>query len=417
MNAVILDELHDRNWVLCKVSLWDYLQSVNPDTSFDFEIQRGIVKNVYLDSILDSVVSNEPFPPLTLLVNNINKDGNQIAIDNFSILDGLQRTYRLWVYKQILEIAKEPDLFEGSHWKSLSESIRDIKLQVPDVAKVVPFAILQKLFSADSNISLSKLEAAFKSYNVYIYVWGNLNEKEIVNKMLLLNAGQMRVSIQHQYELMFLRIFSGLDTPVVLVRSKEPRYASVKRGNREPGQFLFTTLVIGLRSFIEKKPIRLDRNFNLNDEESISEVDASFYFSKPTLEHFLNCIYEYDCNMSNQSEEFKKWLVKDTTISSVLAATGYCIKRTCKDEDEFRKKSMEELPTILNNKLGTVSIFQLDKFEEQYERLSSVRINIGNVLRRAIFNYCVSLILGKSISWKEAFRKANVKDSKEEEYD
>ena len=66
MNAVILDELQERNWVLCKVSLWDYLESVNPDTSFDFEIQRGIVKNVYLDTILDSVVSNEPFPPLTL---------------------------------------------------------------------------------------------------------------------------------------------------------------------------------------------------------------------------------------------------------------------------------------------------------------------------------------------------------------
>ena len=417
MNAVILDELQERNWVLCKVSLWDYLESVNPDTSFDFEIQRGIVKNVYLDTILDSVVSNEPFPPLTLLVNTINKVDNQIVIDNFSILDGLQRTYRLWVYKQILEIAKEPDLFEGTHWKNLSESIREIKSQVPDVAKVVPFSILHKLFSADSNISLGKLETAFRNYNLYIYIWGNLGEKEIVNKMLLLNAGQMRVSIQHQYELMFLRIFSGLDTPVVLVRSKEPVYASVKRGNREPGQFLFTTLVIGLRSFIEQKPIRLDRNFNLNDEESISEINASFYFSKTTLEHFLNAIYEYDCRMSNYSEEFKKWFVKDTTISSVLAATGYCIKSTCEDENEFRKRAMAELPAILSNKLGDVSKFQLDKFEEQYERLSSVRINIGNVLRRSIFNYCVSLILEKGISWKDAFREANVKDSKEEEYD
>ncbi|WP_317577327.1 hypothetical protein [Segatella copri] len=417
MNAVILDELQERNWVLCKVSLWDYLESVNPDTSFDFEIQRGIVKNVYLDTILDSVVSNEPFPPLTLLVNTINKVDNQIVIDDFSILDGLQRTYRLWVYKQILEIAKKPDLFEGTHWKNLSESIREIKSQVPDVAKVVPFSILQKLFSAGSNISLGKLEAAFRNYNLYIYIWGNLGEKEIVNKMLLLNAGQMRVSIQHQYELMFLRIFSGLETPVVLVRSKEPIYASIKRGNREPGQFLFTTLVIGLRSFIEKKPIRLDRNFNLNDEESISEVNASFYFSKVKLEHFLNAIYEYDHKMSNQSENFKKWFVKDTTISSILAAVGCCIGKKCNNEDDFRKKALEELPIILNGKLGDVSKFRLDEFEEQYERLSSVKINIGNVLRKAIFNYCVSLILDNGMAWKEAFHEANVKESKEEEYD
>lgn len=78
---------------------------------------------------------------------------------------------------------------------------------------------------------------------------------------------------------------------------------------------------------------------------------------------------------------------------------------------------MEELPIILNGKLGDVSKFRLDEFEEQYERLSSVKINIGNVLRKAIFNYCVSLILDNGMAWKEAFHEANVKESKEEEYD
>lgn len=54
---------------------------------------------------------------------------------------------------------------------------------------------------------MDKLEQAFKEFNLYLYIWGNLTEKEVVNKMLLLNAGQMRVSLQHQYELMFLRVF------------------------------------------------------------------------------------------------------------------------------------------------------------------------------------------------------------------
>lgn len=79
----------------------------------------------------------------------------------------------------------------------------------------------------------------------------------------------------------------------------------VKRGIRQPGQFLFTTLVIGLRSFIECKPVRLDRKFNLNDEECISEEDASFYFDKKFLEQFLGIIYQFDKNYHHRIMHLK----------------------------------------------------------------------------------------------------------------
>lgn len=416
METIILDTLQAQNWWLCKVSLWDYLEAVKPSTAFDFEIQRGIVKNIYLDTILDSIVVGEPFPPLTLLVENPKIESSSLIIDDFYILDGLQRTYRLWIYKQIIDMAKAKDLF-GPSWRSLHDVISEMRQRFPEATQVIPYAVLQKIFSAESNIFLEKLEQAFKDFNLYLYIWGNLSEKEVVNKMLLLNAGQMRVSLQHQYELMFLRVFSDLNIPITLVRTKDSDYMDVKRGIRQPGQFLFTTLVIGLRSFIECKPVRLDRKFNLNDEECISEEDASFYFDKKFLEQFLGIIYQFDKKLSSSDEAFKKWIVKDTSISSVLGAVGYCIRQKCNEENEFRVKTIQELKTILFTIFGKSSFFKLVDFERQYSRLSSVRINIGSVLRKAIFNYSKCLIDKTPITWEQAFLMSNAMRTKEENDD
>lgn len=416
MKTTILDTLHVQKWWLCRVSLWDYLEAVKPEKAFDFEIQRGIVKNIYLDTILDSVVLGEPFPPLTLLVENTKIESSSLIIDEFCILDGLQRTYRLWIYKQIIEMSKVTDLF-GNSWKSLHEVTFEMRKRFPEATQVIPYAVLRRMFSSESNIFLEKLEEAFKSFNLYLYVWGNLTEKEIVNKMLLLNAGQMRVSLQHQYELMFLRVFSDLHTPITLVRTKEPDYMEVKRGMRQPGQFLFTTLVIGLRSFIECKPVRLDRRFNLSDEGCISEEDASFYFDKSFLEQFLNLIFRFDKKLSISDDAFKKWFVKDTSISSILGAIGYCIRQNSIDENEFRNKTIQELESILTTVFRNSSIFKLDDFERQYSRLSSVRINIGSVLRKAIFHYSKCLIEKKPISWEQAFLVSDNIYEMKEEYD
>ncbi len=103
MKVSILDSkrIQGRSWFLGKMSLWDYLVSVSPK-NFEFEIQRGIVKNKYLDSILLSVQRNEPIPPITITIDKADVKDNELNINNgsFNILDGLQRTYRLWLYKK-----------------------------------------------------------------------------------------------------------------------------------------------------------------------------------------------------------------------------------------------------------------------------------------------------------------------------
>ena len=85
--------------MLAKASLWDYIDSLSPD-DFEYDIQRGIVKNPYLDSILVSVKNGDPIPPISIVGYDI-ADVDTDSVSRFDILDGLQRTYRLWVYKQL----------------------------------------------------------------------------------------------------------------------------------------------------------------------------------------------------------------------------------------------------------------------------------------------------------------------------
>ena len=47
--------------------------------------------------------------------------------------------------------------------------------------------------------------------------------------------------------------------------------------------------------------------------------------------------------------------------------------------------------------------FSLDEFYEAYSNLSSVRVNVGKVLREAVFEYTKGLLTGNRIDWYQAF--------------
>ena len=110
MRFKVLDSkiVNGHPWILCKSNLWDYLAGLKDDF-FEFSVQRKIVNNIYLDSIDNSVEKGEPFPAITLtyqgnLQKYMNHEGQMeiggtVDLDEqqIEILDGLQRTYRLWV--------------------------------------------------------------------------------------------------------------------------------------------------------------------------------------------------------------------------------------------------------------------------------------------------------------------------------
>lgn len=408
MRITVLDskKTQKSSWFLGKITLWDYLSSVSKE-NFDFDVQRGIVKNKYLDNILQSIQRQEPIPPITITSDTFEMEGSNMVIgdDSFNILDGLQRTYRLWLYKQISSIALETshdDLFGGSVYSisDILSRLRESDYYIPGVLSV---SFIKSLLDNNSTVNVSTLQKIYEDFDIYLYIWCGLEEKDIIKKMLILNAGQRKVSIGHQYELMFLKIYKDYELfdKVTLVREKDERYGKTKNGDREIGDFIFSTTIIGIQSLIEGKPMRLSSdNLELDsDDDFISEDEVNQYFNQPFLNQYLESLYDFDDKLCNYDTQYLKWFVKDTTISGILGAIGLYLKSSAEDINLIFKKTMAKLLTDLENR----DYFQLKEFYLEYNNLSSTRINIGEKVREAIFRYTLSVLQGNIIKWSEAF--------------
>src|SRR5262245_22906579 len=124
MKATILDTREDDKGIcyLCKFSLEEYIQGL-PSTYRDYEIQREIVSNVYLDRLVDTVLSKRHIPPIVLVLgkNSFEKRGGTLSIDAFKILDGLQRTFRLKAIRETVDFCiklnHEENYLEWSKFK------------------------------------------------------------------------------------------------------------------------------------------------------------------------------------------------------------------------------------------------------------------------------------------------------------
>ena len=408
MIITVLDskKLQESSWFLGKITLWDYLSSVSKE-KFDFDVQRGIVKNKYLDNILQSIQRQEPIPPITITSHTFElKESNIVINDNsFNILDGLQRTYRLWLYKQISIIAHETsreDLFGHSVY-SISDILSRLKESDYYIPGVLSVSFIKNLLDNKSTVNVSTIQELYKGFDIYLYIWCGLEEKDIIKKMLILNAGQRKVSIGHQYELMFLKIYKdyNLFDKVKLVREKDECYGKTKNGDRKVGNFIFSTTIIGIQSLIAGKPMRLSSdNLELDSEDDyISEEEVNQYFNQPFINLYLESLYKFDDKLCKYDKQYLKWFVKDT-ISGIMGAVGYYLRAST---GIFKMDSFSGTIVKLLKELEKKDYFQLNKFYLEYNNLSSTRINIGDKVRDAIFRYTLSVLQGNIIKWAEAF--------------
>ena len=408
MKIEILDKKHtdERSWFLGKISLWDYLSSVTTD-NFEFEIQRGIVKNKYLDSILQSIEMGEAIPPITITVGSYTSEDTEAYINiedgKFNILDGLQRTYRLWLYKKIAEIVTPQNNLFGEAQYNISDVVSKLKDSPYYIPGVISVSQIKTLLDNKSPINVSKIQDIYEKFSIYLYVWSGLEEKNIIQKMLILNAGQRRVSTGHQYELMFLQIIKEKNLPenVKLIREKDDRYGKVKSGDRNIGEYVFSSTIIGIQSLIAGKPIRLSsENLEIGkDEDYISEYQVIRYFNQPFLNIYLNSLFEIDTALNKHNKMYIKWFAKDTTISGLMGAIGARLNSMEGDYNEQYKQVID----AIKQKIDRQDCFNVEQFYSDYSKLSSQKINIGDKVRRAIYNYTLALLDDTKITWSEAF--------------
>jgi len=393
----------NKYWLIGVANLKDYLETVNRDSSnkFNFEVQRKIVRNIYLDKLIDTIYSKEPIPFITLTANNDMHDNiNEITLEHFEILDGLQRTYRLWVYWKIYR-----DLLCKNKYDKLIDFVKDVKKHFPEFFErnAINSKILKSIFEKKP-----QLKDVFIDYDIYFTIWTNLTEEEIIKKMLILNAGQKPVSSKHQFELIFLHLLKEIDSflkekHIKIYREKDPEFNRIKK-ERSPGEYAFSTIITSLLSLSIGKPQRVSSEliyrYDLMEEER-SLSYANNIFTRDFMEYILGKLLDLD-KKYDKDENTLVWLGKDTTLTGIFAAIGKYVGLDKRMENmEFPKneiisvfeKLIEALPDDLN----------LTDFNKYYDRLAGRSLNIGTYIRKVVQWYVLNVLEGKKISWKEAF--------------
>jgi len=408
MHIEILDtkQVNGNTWALCKGNLLHYLQGLKTDF-FEFSVQRKIVNNVYLDGIYRSVEKGEPFPPVTLTYSGSIPPETRGAFEidecQIEILDGLQRTYRLWV---ILFIAKVIEKSGAKDLLSLAEAIKntDDGEVILQNKFITPKFIKSLLVEKDGKLYIEYLVECYSKFEVYFTIWTGLDDQEVIRRMLILNAGQKSVSSTHQFELLFLHFFEDgklhYKQEVTLVREKDVRFRAVQQGKRELGEYLMSSVVVALQSFINGKQLRIAtaNKINLDDNKLLNDEALADYFNPDTLSDFINQLYDFGEMLSKKDSKYIKWYGKDTVLSGIFGAMGaFMIDNGMKPQVE----TIGDLSLVLS---GFDDPFNLKDYYNAYEnKLASTKVNVGNAVRKAIFNYTKDMLTLGSSNWYKYF--------------
>ena len=398
MNITILREKDlqtGKKWYLAVCNLLEYIESLK-DEFFNYDIQRRIVKNLYLDKLWTTISSGDPLPSITLTANVKGDIGNS-SVDEFEILDGLQRSFRLWAIKYLDDLLKRMNTQDVS--VLIEEMRKDENGKRLLDSKVINRSILRKLLT-DDKINIENLMNCYAQQDIVLNIWSGLNDEEIINKMLTLNAGQRSVSSTHQFELMFLHYFKKLEVSkgVQIIRERDDEYFSVKKKERKCGQFIMSSIIIAIQSLIERKPVRIQTVNDLRTNDSVVEEASASFFTKDNLEAFINLLLELDKKFDN--DQIGSWIMKDTTLSGLFAAIGAVYNQEWTYNVPLMLDFIHNKITVLND-----DNIIYNEFQGAYNNLSSVTVNIGNAVRKAVYIYFKNLFLNKPMSWQEAFNR------------
>lgn len=414
MIVEILDKTEgkdNKNCYLCKASLFDYLEGLADD--FDkFDIQRKIVSNRYLDTLANTVFSNNHIPIITLVSiggdYDFDKTG-KLKVNNFRILDGLQRTWRLNSIKKLADWLREKYQTDDELRENfINANVRDIDKE--DRKKIMEFGVSdfkQARFIANQIVELvgiNGVDECLKNKVQWFELWIGLSKEDIVNKMLLLNAGHKTVSMRHQIELLYYNWFDVFSeqTGIELVRDKEAGSPVSFLNTRKVKQYRFSDLVLATIAFVDGEYKKIQ-----------SEVVEDAYIGNSVYEHFgenvdfyrtvIRFIVKCDEMISKQyGDGGRLWFGRENCLEAFMGASG----KICwtKFSSLNLEKALNELAKLLSDRIQYLS---LNKFDAGKNELGSSKINIGQTTKKVVY-FSVYDILTTSepemIDWKQKFR-------------
>lgn len=379
---------------LVEMSLKDYIDNLPTDYN-DYDIQRGIVNNIYLDSLGTDLLRGKHFPIITLISESVNKSTEEIK--DFKILDGLQRTYRLsQLYKFLDELSITPAILENfenqaefrrlyrSEWKLNKKYDYNVK-----EAREIIEIIKEKLDLEGEGTSVYDLKNKIFLRPQWFEIWEGLDIEDEINKMIILNAGHKAMSNYHQIELLFLNQLSYIESKhrdFKIIRGKEVSPLTYAK-NRKRHEYYFSHVIEAMLSYVNKKVVTLNTALIQSIQE---ESDSVMRLKKDSglIEETVEFLLELDNILLEQYGELGiKWISKDTVLSAIFASIS------------LKEISFEQFIDILKSDKGLLNI---DDFNEQRKRLDMSSINIGKYTKKLVQNGIDYLIDNKlKIDWKK----------------
>lgn len=406
MKATILDERDEggSKCYLCKLSLEDYILGLD-DTYQDYDIQREIVTNVYLDTLVNTVLDRRHIPPIVLVVDNkqCSVRGRDLEIKRFKILDGLQRTFRLQAIRKTItyccdNLDTDEDYLSWNKFKfsrNFSNALREFDSNT-DVLRAVAEVFKEK--------GKAGLLRTFKDNQQWFEIWTGLSADDEVRKMLTLNAGHKPVKTRHQLELLFLNILpvlrEGEGQGFTLVREKETSATQFSK-DRQSGHFHFAHIITSLLSLYEAKPVATSTGLIQGIQNSDSGIERYAEFTTPEfLKAVVTFLVRLDRQLATQyGENGVLWMGREVTLAGLFGGLGAIAENSERTRPEEMRRFIEITkanPRVLN----------LDHFEEARNSVELSKVNIGNVNRAAVFSAVKEVLTASPparIDWHKHF--------------
>lgn len=363
---------------LCRVDLNTYIESI-PDTYKDFDVQRGIVSNRYLDHLAETIHERKHIPPIVLIADRVSETNETLEVNDYRILDGLQRTHRLkiiWEMVGFLVDQRVNDFkFEsaGKFMRTHSKEIRALGGDLKLVNNLIEFDCL----------NIQKRQDFFSKNTLWLEVWTGLDQAAQIDKMLLLNAGHKSVNIKHQLELLFLSTLLKLDDiapkGVQFIREKDQSSIQYSK-NRKLGQYHSSHMISALIAMSAGKIISTN-----NDLVSDMQFDQSDYvelvegFNLQMIKKFIQFLYSFDCLLHKIYDDLGvKWLGREVVLIGIFAAIG-------EYSQEMSQSPIQTLNELDSNLSKLIQALKLKNFEVERNDLELNKINIGKVNKKAVF--------------------------------
>ncbi|MBE0491322.1 MAG: hypothetical protein IBX44_03610 [Sulfurospirillum sp.] len=401
------DEINSGNksvCYLCEGSLEEYVKSI-PERYTEYDIQRGIVKNVYLDRLTKSILANKYIPPIVLIADKFDINGEILKIKVYKILDGLQRTYRIKAIYYALNLfiseidnnhSKKKELKEITKYK-LSKMYKT-QLDEMNSDITILWSILRIFY--DENKSLADLKTVFANFNQWFEVWVSLDQKEQINKMLVLNAGHKPMDIKHQLELLFLNIIHPkyLDN---FVRSKDAN-SSFFYKRKQSGELHLSHFISAIISFHYHEPISVDAKFirDLQDDLDEKLEELKDYFLNETLELFIEFMKQLDIIFFNEyGQTGIEWIGKETMLIGIFAALGKYYKQQDNNLTDFLNDIKQKITINITN-------LKINEFEDVKNTIDFTKLNIGDTFKNTTFYVFCHLFFKNTtdIDWQDLFK-------------